>query len=112
MKKILILVGLILLTVWASRFLDRGVLVILHNNASEAVTQIEVSSEKGEPYTIDKIDKNSSEKISVKGIEGEDLIKINYMLKTAATSSLFYVESGYKLDVYISDYGMKVDYRL
>lgn len=113
MKKILTLVVLIILVVGgAFVFLNRDVSITLHNNASETVTQIELSTNTGGSYKVDGIDKNESKTISVKDIKGEGLVKVNYTLKTVATSTSFYAESGYKLDLYISDDGVKVDYNL
>jgi hypothetical protein len=112
MKKILILVILIISVIVVFAFLNRDILITLHNNTSETVTQIELSTNTGWSHKVDEIDKNVSKTISVKDIKGEGLVKVNYTLKTVATSTSFYAESGYKLDLYISDDGVSVDYNL
>ncbi len=114
MKKILIIAGSVVVTagIAAAFFLMRentDIVVVLKPNSISPITNVLLTTSK-EAFTIPVLDGKEIQQVIFKDTKDVYALKFDYKVGDLATSSSFYVEPGYRVDLRIGDSGYETFY--
>jgi hypothetical protein len=112
MRKKLTLIILVLLVIIISYalLLDSNVIVHVHNNAGQPLSDVRLTNEQEKTFESTLIAEQSVQTFVFDDIIGEDSIEIKYTINGVVASTSLYVESGYEVDVHVDKNEVTADY--
>ena len=115
MKKTLIIAGVVIIIAVAiagALFLAKDssdIVVVLKTEAISPVTNITLATSK-EAFSIPALDGKEVQQVIFEDTRDVSALQLQYSIGGIATSSSFYAEPGYRVDVLISDVGFRTFY--